>query len=62
LPPNIEPNVAPPPIPPILLIIILLIYMLRMMNIPNIATKEIGNGTSMEIVMLIPKDIPIQTN
>jgi hypothetical protein len=36
--------------------------MLSIMNTPNIATKDIGNGTSMEIVMLMPKDSPIQTN
>ncbi len=32
------------------------------MNTTKIATKDIGNGTSIEIVMLIPNDIPIQTN
>ena len=32
------------------------------MNTPNIATKDIGNGIMIEMVMLIPKDIPIQTN
>ena len=29
------------------------------MNTAIIATRDIGNGTNIEMVMLIPKDIPI---
>lgn len=32
------------------------------MNTPNIAIKDTGKGTSMEIVMLMPNEIPIHTN
>ena len=32
------------------------------MNTPNITAKDIGNGNKKEIVRLIPKDIPSQTN
>jgi hypothetical protein len=32
------------------------------MNTPKIAAKDIGNGNNIEIVRLIPKDIPIHTN
>ncbi len=32
------------------------------MNTPNITAKDIGNGNNMEIVRLIPKDIPSHTN
>ena len=32
------------------------------MNIPNIAIKDTGKGTNMEIVMLMPNEIPIHTN
>jgi hypothetical protein len=36
--------------------------MLRRRKIPTIATREIGNGISIEIEILMPKDIPIQTS
>jgi hypothetical protein len=32
------------------------------MNTPNMTPKDIGNGNKIEIVRLIPKDIPSQTN
>jgi hypothetical protein len=32
------------------------------MNTPKIAAKDIGNGNKIEIVRLIPKDIPSQPN
>jgi hypothetical protein len=32
------------------------------MNTPNITANDIGNGNNMEIVRLIPKDIPSHTN
>jgi hypothetical protein len=32
------------------------------MNTPKITVKDIGNGNNMEIVRLIPKDIPNHTN
>ena len=31
------------------------------MNIPIIASKDTGNGTNMDMAMLIPKDIPIHS-
>jgi hypothetical protein len=42
--------------------IILRIYIFNKMNTPNIIAKDIGNGNKKEIVRLIPKDIPSQTN
>jgi len=33
---------------------------LSIRNVPTIAIRESGNGTRIDIVMLIPKDIPIQ--
>ena len=36
--------------------------MFNKMNTPNITAKDIGNGNKKEIVRLIPKDIPSQTN
>jgi hypothetical protein len=51
----------PSPFPaPILFIITFLIYLLRKMKTPIMTTSDIGNGNIIEIVMLIPKDIPIQ--
>lgn len=32
------------------------------MNTPMIVTNEMGKGSNIEIVMLIPKDIPSQSN
>ena len=32
------------------------------MNTPNMTAKDIGNGNKIEIVRLIPNDIPNQTN
>lgn len=32
------------------------------MNTPNITARDIGNGNKIEIVRLIPNDIPSQTN
>jgi hypothetical protein len=37
-------------------------YKFNKMKTPNITAKDIGNGNNMEIVRLIPKDIPNQTN
>jgi hypothetical protein len=51
-----------PSIPFIRLRIALRIYMFNKMNTPNITAKDIGNGNKKEIVRLIPKDIPSQTN
>jgi hypothetical protein len=56
-PPNIDPVIVP-----VFLIIILRIYKFNKMNTPNITAKDIGNGNNMEIVRLIPKDIPNHTN
>jgi hypothetical protein len=41
---------------------ILRIYKFNNMNTPKIAAKDIGNGNKIEIVRLIPKDIPSQPN
>ena len=51
-----------PLIPFIRLSIILRIYIFNKMNTPNMTAKDIGNGNKTEIVRLIPKDIPSQTN
>jgi hypothetical protein len=51
-----------PPIAFIRLNIILRINIFNNMNTPNITAKDIGNGNNMEIVRLIPKDIPSHTN
>jgi hypothetical protein len=42
--------------------IILRIYIFNKMNTPNMTAKDIGNGNKIEIVRLIPKDIPSQPN
>jgi hypothetical protein len=44
---------------PILLIILFLIYRLSKINTPIIITNDIGNGTNIEMAMLMQKDIPI---
>jgi hypothetical protein len=60
---KIEPNVEPtPPIPPSLFIIILLMYKFIIMNTPKIATNDTGKGISIDNVILMPKDTPIQSN
>jgi hypothetical protein len=53
----------PPPIPMSILVIILLLIKRRLskLNIPIIATSDIGNGTNIEIVRLVPKDITNHT-
>jgi len=51
-----------PPIAFIRLSIILCINIFNKMNTPNMTAKDIGNGNNMEIVRLIPKDIPSHTN
>ena len=38
------------------------IYIFNKMNTPNITARDIGNGNKIEIVRLIPNDIPSQTN
>ena len=38
------------------------IYIFNKINTPKITAKDIGNGNKKEIVRLIPKDIPSQTN
>jgi len=59
---DIEPNIPAAPLVRLILFIIdLLIYILRKMNTPNIATREIGNGNNKEIAKIIPKYIPIHT-
>lgn len=47
---------------PILVIILLLRWKSSSKKVPTMTTNDIGNGTSIEMVMLIPKDIPIQTS
>ena len=42
--------------------IILRIYIFNKINTPNRTAKDNGNGNKIEIVRLIPKDIPSQTN
>jgi len=42
--------------------IILRIYIFNKMNTPNITAQDIGNGNKLEMVRLIPKEIPSQTN
>jgi hypothetical protein len=55
---------ADPNIPPtsliwlVLLITELLLYILRKMNTPNIAAREIGKGSNKEMIKIIPNNIP----
>ena len=51
-----------PPIAFIRLSITLRIDIFNKINTPKITAKDIGNGNKKEIVRLIPKDIPSQTN
>jgi hypothetical protein len=51
-----------PPIAFIRLSTILCINIFNKMNTPNMTAKDIGTGNKIEIVRLIPKDIPRQTN
>jgi hypothetical protein len=37
-------------------------YKLIIINTPKIATNDTGKGISIDKVILIPKDIPIQSN
>ena len=46
-------------IPLLILIILFLIYKLSRINTPVIITNDIGNGTNIEMAMLMPNDIPI---
>ena len=59
---NIPPIILVVLILPILAIILLLRWKLSSKKVPTMTTNDIGNGTSIEMVMLIPKDIPIQTS
>ena len=52
----VEPSISAAP-----LVRLILLYILRKINIPNIATREIGNGNNKEMIKIIPKDIPNHT-
>ena len=58
---KIPPMIVPLTLP-ILDIILFLRQKFKSKKIPTMTTNNIGNGISIEILMLMPKEIPIQTS